>query len=407
MTLEATVRKLAIGASLVASALLSPALNAQQPARVTAVDSRYADDLHDTRWRTDTRFIIMHATDASFSSSLNTLAGKHETNYLVNRDGHIYEIVERNHLAHHAGNSMWNGLRNISDHSVGIELVGPGDGPFTNNQYRSTRTLVKQLQAIYNIPDSRVLAHYQVACCRPNGFQTDENKRLGLPKHMPHRGGRLDAALDWNKLGIHHRTDDPDVAAGRLHLNHALGNWMALHRYSPAAKRSFVISKANTAWAIAGDMYDEQTTLYNFPDGSVHLGSTITHWDAIPLGTRVRLNATVPRPPFVRMIHRGETAWDVAGRQFNDSTTFYIMPDHSVQRGDTIDEAHISPGTLAAVGARGPYVLSKGKSAWSIAGHVYNTDSAAYITKDGVILGNATRNFERMAPGTLVLLRNP
>ena len=77
------------------------------------------------------------------------------------------------------------------------------------------------------------------------------------------------------KLGLTYKqTSDPDVSAGRLvvadrYLENILygGSSAAEQAIKVAKARSNIISKENTAWQIARDMYDEPTTTYITPDG--------------------------------------------------------------------------------------------------------------------------------------------
>jgi N-acetylmuramoyl-L-alanine amidase len=87
---------------------------------------------------------------------------------------------------------------------------------------------------------------------------------------------------------------DPDVRAGRL----AADVQLAKVFYGPGLRKTEndnVISKTNTAWLIAGDDFDHPSTVYRFPDGRVFTGDKVGKrigWDRIPAKTVVLLNQT-------------------------------------------------------------------------------------------------------------------
>ena len=62
-----------------------------------------------------------------------------------------------------------------------------------------------------------------------------------------------------------------------------------------AVEETNVISKRNTAWLIAGEDFDSASTVYQFPDGRLFSGDQITKqvgWNRIPPKTVVLLNHT-------------------------------------------------------------------------------------------------------------------
>ena len=57
--------------------------------------------------------------------------------FLVRRDGELVQFVPCAQRAWHAGASNWRGRERCNDFSVGIELEGTDDVPFTDAQYRA------------------------------------------------------------------------------------------------------------------------------------------------------------------------------------------------------------------------------------------------------------------------------
>jgi len=89
-------------------------------------------------------------------------------------------------------------------------------------------------------------------------------------------------------------TYDPDVRSGRLMADLQLSKIFYGGRvYVARADDGNTITKINTAWSIAGEDYDSRTTVYKFPGGQIYTGDQISDkigWDRIPAKTVVMLN---------------------------------------------------------------------------------------------------------------------
>jgi len=87
---------------------------------------------------------------------------------------------------------------------------------------------------------------------------------------------------------------DPDVRAGRLVADAQLAEvFYGRHEMNPRLEKANIISRRNTAWSIAGEDYDSTTTVYKFPNGRRYSGDQIADevgWDQIPAKTVVLLN---------------------------------------------------------------------------------------------------------------------
>ena len=176
------------------------------------VSNRYRSPRNpERRVRTSTQFIVLHTTEAPARSSLNKLSDRGEAHYCVTEEGGIYRIVDRDRMAFHAGRSMWNGKEDVDNFSIGIECVGYHDKAMPTVQLRAIRDLVKELQAMYRIPDERVVCHSHVAYGTPNKWQKRKHrgrKRCGMLFAMP---------SVRRQLGLRYRPAlDPDTRAGRL-----------------------------------------------------------------------------------------------------------------------------------------------------------------------------------------------
>jgi len=87
---------------------------------------------------------------------------------------------------------------------------------------------------------------------------------------------------------------DPDVQARRLTADPQLAAvFYSRRKLQAAADEANIISKSNTAWSIAGEDYDRRATVYKFPNGRIYTGDQIVDkigWNKIPPKTIVLLN---------------------------------------------------------------------------------------------------------------------
>lgn len=82
----------------------------------------------------------------------------------INRKGEITQYVNFNHRAWHAGISVFQGREKCNDFSIGIELEGSNEIPFTEQQYLSLIKLTKSIMQHYpHITADRIVGHCDVA----------------------------------------------------------------------------------------------------------------------------------------------------------------------------------------------------------------------------------------------------
>ena len=109
------------------------------------------------------------------------LAGlKVSAHALVSRDGLVTQYVPCGARAWHAGASSYAGRSACNDFSIGIELEGADDTPYTDAQYRVLAALIRAACAAYpTLSRERVVGHSDVA---------------------PGRKSDPGAAFDWSRL---------------------------------------------------------------------------------------------------------------------------------------------------------------------------------------------------------------
>jgi AmpD protein len=83
------------------------------------------------------------------------------THFFIRRDGGVIQFVPTIRRAWHAGVSHWRDRERCNDFSIGIELEGCDEKPFTNIQYVRLARLIRVLRRAYDIDD--VVGHADVA----------------------------------------------------------------------------------------------------------------------------------------------------------------------------------------------------------------------------------------------------
>lgn len=83
------------------------------------------------------------------------------SHFFIRRDGSLIQFVPCRLRAWHAGASNWHGRECCNDFSLGIELEGSDDLPFTDAQYASLNPLLATLGHAYPIED--IVGHSDIA----------------------------------------------------------------------------------------------------------------------------------------------------------------------------------------------------------------------------------------------------
>ena len=97
-------------------------------------------------------------------------AARVSSHYLVFEDGRILQLVSESERAFHAGESSWEGTRDINSRSIGIEIGNPGHDEgcpeFPAAQIEAVIALSRDILRRRPIAPFRVLAHSDVAPAR-------------------------------------------------------------------------------------------------------------------------------------------------------------------------------------------------------------------------------------------------
>ncbi len=100
---------------------------------------------------------------------------------LIRRDGQLIQYVPLDRRAWHAGQSHYDGRECCNDFSIGIELEGSDDRPFTDTQYdtliRATRAILHHFPSITR---QRITGHADIA----PGRKSDPGPLFDWPRYL-------------------------------------------------------------------------------------------------------------------------------------------------------------------------------------------------------------------------------
>ena len=300
-----------------------------RPAFAISASTRYRSPRNpERRVRPSTELIVLHTTEAPARSSLNKLSERGEAHFCVTEDGGVFAIVDRDRVAFHAGRSMWNGKEDVDNFSIGIECVGYHDKPMPVAQLAAIRGLVKDLKAMYRIPDERVVCHSHVAYGSPNKWQKRKHrgrKSCGMLFAMPSvrrvlelksrpafdadtRAGRLVVGDDYLRGVLYGGTDTMVAAYGKVK--------------PPATPRPPVSPKQAVA-AKTPVPPKPVVPAVSLPKSAVQLKS---------MGYEVK-----------GKVSKTTSASKIAGSKWNAPDTYYTIRD-KIFPGNAIDASHIEVG---------------------------------------------------------------
>lgn len=113
------------------------------------------------------------AIDALFTNTLDPAAHPYfagiaglrvSSHLLLRRDGELVQYVPFHRRAWHAGRSCYRGRDACNDFSIGIELEGTDDVPYTPDQYETLAAVARALIRAYpGLDAARIVGHCDIA----------------------------------------------------------------------------------------------------------------------------------------------------------------------------------------------------------------------------------------------------
>ena len=101
--------------------------------------------------------------------------------FLIERDGTLIQFVSCNQRAWHAGVSCFAGREQCNDFSIGIELEGTDELPYSEAQYAVLAALSRELLRVYpGITAERICGHSDIA----PGRKTDPGPAFDWPRYL-------------------------------------------------------------------------------------------------------------------------------------------------------------------------------------------------------------------------------
>ena len=104
--------------------------------------------------------LLDNDADAFFEKLRDVRVSSH---LVIGRGGMVYQSVAFDKRAWHAGESDFQGRARCNDFSIGIELIGAEEGPFTEEQYCSLSSICDRLCGTYEIPKAHIVGHRDIA----------------------------------------------------------------------------------------------------------------------------------------------------------------------------------------------------------------------------------------------------
>lgn len=113
-------------------------------------------------WVNDLFMNRLDATAHPYFDEIKAL--KVSCHILIRRDGELIQYVPLNRRAWHAGESTYCGRHCCNDFSIGIEIEGSDDQPFTDPQYNALNSVTKEIIRLYpSITSDHITSHEAIA----------------------------------------------------------------------------------------------------------------------------------------------------------------------------------------------------------------------------------------------------
>jgi N-acetylmuramoyl-L-alanine amidase len=119
-------------------------------------------------------FLVLHHVEAKSVEHAIEQFENHQvsSHFLIDESGKIFELVDENNIAYHAGVSFWRGIDGLNKTSIGIEFINsaPFSKKFETVQMQAGVELCKYLIAKYRIRSENVVGHSDIGYVRETGI---------------------------------------------------------------------------------------------------------------------------------------------------------------------------------------------------------------------------------------------
>ena len=144
--------------------------------------------------------VVLHYTAMeSAGAALDRLCEENvevSAHYLICETGRIWQLVDEEMRAWHAGAGRWGDVVDVNSRSIGIELANTGTQPFAEPQMAALEALLRGIVDRWSVRPERVIGHSDMA---------------------PGRKGDPGPRFDWRRLALQGLSvwPDPHGGAGR------------------------------------------------------------------------------------------------------------------------------------------------------------------------------------------------
>lgn len=246
--------------------------------------------------RKKTKYIIVHTSELGLKATLRVVSrGKQLRSGQRTNGGHIHYVIARNGRTYRILDKKYTadhaGL-SIWNGETDISKVSIGIELVGYHYTSITQNQYRSVGILIDILQG-------VYDLDDRAVLTHSQVAYGPPNrwHRKNHRGRKRCAKNFvrAKAGIRSTWSyDPDVRAGRLVADPQLSEiFFGKKEFYAEADEGNIISVRNTAWSIAGEDFNSRTTVYKFPDGQIYTGDQISDkigWNRIPSKTVVLLN---------------------------------------------------------------------------------------------------------------------
>lgn len=132
--------------------------------------TKYKSPNYNSRSNSKIKVVIIHYTALKNTEEailyLCNKKKKVSSHYLISQNGKIYNLVDDQFRAWHAGEAFWQGVTDINSISIGIELDYNPNGKnnkFSTNMIYSLKKLLSSIKNKYKISKNNILAHSDIA----------------------------------------------------------------------------------------------------------------------------------------------------------------------------------------------------------------------------------------------------
>lgn len=194
--------------------------------------------------------LVMHYTGMqSGEEALSRLcdsASQVSAHYLVEEDGRVFQLVDEDKRAWHAGKSGWRDITDVNSASIGIEIVNPGHEfgyrPFPHKQMDAVLELSQDILKRHAIPARNIVGHSDVAPSR----KEDPGEFFDWHFLADHGVGL------WPEIeGVVEAVSNEEALTHQLkHYGYVIDNDNSLHDVVVAFQRHFRRGKVDGEWDV-------------------------------------------------------------------------------------------------------------------------------------------------------------